>query len=1025
MGKSFKELKLAKKLAKKVYKKARRKHVSGWKFLAIFSTVVAILGSVLGPVFTLFDNTLAAFVGGTFTDYNGTYDENAIYFNYMDDFESKDPLKSKLEMIEKGNALCEQVEAEGATLLVNKNNALPLEKGSKVSTLSSSSVDLVYGGTGSAQVDTRTVQKFDSCLTDSGLVVNDVLWDFYMNDAAEYRRTNNTEKGESAALMGHAYISEVPMDKYPDEVKQSIVEFGDAAIITFSRVGGEGYDLKEDLHSQDEEAYNYLALSQEEKDLLAYATELKRDNKIGKIIVLINTSNALQVDFLKDPAFDVDACLWIGGLGIRGTNAVADILVGDVNPSGSLADTYAYDNYSSPAMHNFLATQYTNWEGNVPGEAKSYMIYQEGIYVGYKYYETRYEDYVMGKANVGEFNYNDDVAFTFGYGESYSEFEYTDFNVNYNAETDQYEVSVKVHNVSKVPGKETVQIYAQSPYTQYDIDNKIEKSSVALVGFGKTDIIPGNSHTTLKINVDRRDLASYDAYGYGTYILEAGDYYLTAATDAHNAVNNILTAKKLTPANTDNRMDAEGNGNLVYTWNESELDLTYSESLSDVKIENQLSDADLTLYSETKAQLGDFKYLSRNDWTGTWPTKILQLSLTEKMMRELQNLRYDPSAYETVEMPKLGQKHGMKLLEMKGADYDDPRWNTLLEQITFDELVTMIGDSFHWRMPVESVNAPGPRDENGPQGLTASLFGSSDQEGMKATAFTSEDVMAATFNVDLIYQVGRMIGNNCLGANVACLYGPGANTHRTPYGGRNFEYYSEDGFLAGEMGGAEVGGIQSRGVDVVMKHFALNDSEQDRLGQAAWINEQTAREIYLKAFQKALEEAGGNGVMTAYTRWGTCWSGAHKGLMTNIMRGEWNNQGMSITDNVLVQYTNGVDAVLAGGVSTFDAMLWYVTEQLPKYENDPVVVSAMVNAAHHNLYALVNSSGMNGVGPNTIVTRAEPLILIQIANGAATIFTVLAVLGYLFWIVGSIKIRNEKKAYKEAKNELKTAKKSK
>jgi len=271
----------------------------------------------------------------------------------------------------------------------------------------------------------------------------------------------------------------------------------------------------------------------------------------------------------------------------------------------------------------------------------------------------------------------------------------------------------------------------------------------------------------------------------------------------------------------------------------------------------------------------------------------------------------------------------------------------------------------------------------------------------------------------LMYEIGKVIGNNCLAADIGGLYGPGADTHRTPYSGRNFEYYSEDGFLAGEMCGAEVQGLQDKGVDVVLKHFALNDCEQDRLGQAAWVNEQAAREVYLKAFQKALEESDGNGVMTAYTRWGTRWSGSHYGLMTNIMRGEWGNMGMSITDNVLVTYCNGVDAVMAGGVTTFDAMLWYVTEQLPKYENDPVIVSAMREAAHHDLYALVNSSGMNGMGEDTVVVPTKPIVN-KILDTASIVCPVLMVICLVLWILGVVKLRKTEeyaawKAFKKQK----------
>ena len=350
-------------------------------------------------------------------------------------------------------------------------------------------------------------------------------------------------------------------------------------------------------------------------------------------------------------------------------------------------------------------------------------------------------------------------------------------------------------------------------------------------------------------------------------------------------------------------------------------------------------------------------------------------------------------------MPTLGAKNGLKLYDMIGLDYDDPKWQTLLDQLTYDEMVALIGDSFHWRMPAESVQAPGSRDENGPQGLTVALFGST--LGVETTAFTSEDVMAATFNTELLYQVGNIIGNDCLAADVSCLYGPGANMHRMPYGGRNFEYYSEDGFLSGAICAAEVKGIQEKGVDVVIKHFALNDSEQDRIGLGVWVNEQAAREIYLKAYQAAFEKSGANGVMTAYTRWGAVWSGGVKGLMTNVLREEWGNNGMSITDNVITPMVTGADGVMAG-TTTYDAMLPNINNELPGYENDPVMVSAMREACHHNLYALANSSAMNGIGPNTTIDVHE-LPLIGTLRTVMILLWVLSAGALVMWILGKKK----------------------
>ena len=344
-----------------------------------------------------------------------------------------------------------------------------------------------------------------------------------------------------------------------------------------------------------------------------------------------------------------------------------------------------------------------------------------------------------------------------------------------------------------------------------------------------------------------------------------------------------------------------------------------------------------------------------------------------------------------------------------------------------------VADCFHWRHPVPSVNAPGSRDENGPQGLTVSLFGGGlvtmEGESAEATAFTSEDVMTATFNTELMYRVGQMIAYDCLDASVSCLYGPGANTHRTPYGGRNFEYYSEDGFLAGEMAYAEVSALVEHGIDVVFKHFALNDSEQDRLGQAAWLTEQTAREVYLKAFQKALEENNGRGgIMTAYTRWGTTWSGFNQNLMSGILRGEWGNRAMYITDNILTEYCDASAAIVDGGVTCFDAMMSYATDDLKETvggENpDPIVVNGLVEAMHHNLYTIINSAAMNGVGENTIVRAITPKIL-DLAENVTLGLGVAAFLFIAMWIIGSRKLRKteEYKAYKAAKASYKASKK--
>lgn len=985
------EQKAKKKELKRAYKRAKRKTVLPWKIAAIILAVLTVIATPLNIILHMFDNTVAAFVGGTFWKLENP-DQHAEYFH--GDFATVE------EMIDYGLEVCRQVEAEGAALLMNENGALPLAEGAKVSLFSSSSVNLVYGGTGSGNIDASTADTLKTALEKSGLSVNDTLWNFY---------TEGPGKGyvrDSGGFTSGAAVGEVPWSVYTDEVKGSVAQYGDAAIVVLSRVGGEGVDLSF-------QGTNYLALDENEKGMMQALADMKAAGTIKKIVVLLNTANTLQVDFLKNNEYDVDACLWIGDVGITGTNAVADILAGKINPSGSLADTYCYDNFSSPAMANFVPTVYEGYvQGDIPDNAKSYMIYQEGIYVGYKYYETRYEDAVMGTGNAGNYAYSDDVAFPFGHGLSYTTFEYSGFGWAGQA-GEIYTFIVTVTNTGSVPGKETVQLYAQTPYTDYDREHGVEKAAVQLVGFGKTGILEPGQSETLEITVDRRDLASYDANGAGTYILDAGAYFFTAATDAHDAVNNILAAKGYTRSDG---MDADGNTQLTYTWTQSALDTTtFSASANGTPVVNRLSSADPNLYEGVNEEV---KWVSRSDWQGTLPTEIVKLTLTDQLKRELQDVRYDPADYAAVDMPVMGAKNGMKLYDMIGKDFNDPQWDALLDQLTFNEMVTLIGDAFHWTMPVKSVEAPGTRDENGPQGLTASLLGSGATQ-MKATAFTSEDVMAATFNVELMAEVGKVIGNNCLEAGIACLYGPGNNIHRTPYGGRNFEYYSEDGFLSGAISAPEVAAIQAKGVHVVMKHFALNDCEQDRIGLGVWLNEQAAREIYLNAFQAPIEAGNGNGVMMAYTRWGTQWSGGCQGL-GDILREEWGCQGMNITDNVLTTYVNGPDGILAG-TSIYDAMMPYVTQGLPKYKNDPVIVAAMREACHHNLYAIANSCGMNGVGKDTTIKVTEPNVVTQvmIINCAAAFFLLACI---VMWVLGSRKLRKtpEYAAWKAWKKARKT-----
>ena len=617
-----------------------------------------------------------------------------------------------------------------------------------------------------------------------------------------------------------------------------------------------------------------------------------------------------------------------------------------------------YDNMANPAMYNFYTQAYPNAADynlltDGPDVQGMYSVYQEGIYLDYRYYETRYEDAVIGTGNAGDYNWSTTVAFPFGYGDSYTTFEYSDFNVTESA--DAFNVTLKVTNTgSTYSGKETVQLYFQSPYTDYDKANGIEKASAELCGFAKTDILAPGASETVNITVDKSELRTYDANNAKTYIVDAGDYYFTAATDAHNAVNNILAAKGYTVENTDGRMTADGDVALTYKWTNAALDsTTFATSETGTAITNLFDEADP---NKSSSEPGEVTWLSRSNWVATFPTQPVVLNATQTLADHLAFTRYDGSKADSVEMPTLGADNGLALVSMIGADYDDPQWDTLLDQLTFNEMVNTITLGFHNTAAIESIGKTRTKDENGPQGLTAALTG-----GASAMCYTSEDVMAATFNVDLINDVGRCIGEDCLAMGYSGLYGPGINMHRTAYSGRNFEYYASDPFVAGTICAAEVNGIQSKGVYVYLKHVALNDSESSRRGVNTWLNEQAAREIYLEVADKAVTDGGAWSVMSGFNRWGAYWCGAYDNLLTSFLRGELGMRGMIITDySGSSKYMDLADGLIAGSDIWDSPDPTIHTTLAPKYENDAYIVTEMRESMHKILYTVANSNAMNG-----------------------------------------------------------------
>ena len=975
---------------KKAWKKGRRKAALKFEILAVICVIVLLVGGILYYVLNLFPTTMKLVLGGV--DYEVVDGDDSAQY-YVSDFDSDE------DRIAAGEETSLEVEEEGITLLKNDDDVLPLDEGAKVTLFGCYSVDITYGGTGSANIDTDEAGTLKDGLEAAGLEVNQTVWDFYETGDGSHDMSSGSIL-DTVADESTEYASEEPtIDTWSDTEWDSVEEYGDAAIFVISRIGGEGADLPSDTDSA--ESAGYLGLSDNERDLLAKLVELRDEGTIDCIILMINSSNTIQLDFVDD----VDAVMYIGGVGAEGVTAVGEALTGAVNPSGHLGDTYLKDNLSSPAMANFGSWTYTNAEEAGLDDLNSYyVVYQEGIYVGYRYYETRYEDYVMGTEGVGDYAYDEDVAYAFGYGLSYTEFEWSDFSCSYDETTDTYTVEVTVTNTGDVAGKDVVEVYVQSPYTEYDQDNDVEKASATLCGFDKTDELDPGASETVTITVDGEDIASYDAYGYGTYILDAGDYYLTAAEDAHSAVNNILAAKGYSPDNTDGRMDDEGDATMVWGWTEDTLDYTtYSvSSATGVTISNLFDDADLNLSEYVGDQ--QITYVSRSDWEGTFPTEAVELYATDEMVEELQYPHYDSETYDgqyaDAEMPTTGADNDISAMDLQGYDYDDPLWDDLLDQLTVEELADLLGNAFHYTSAIESINLPQTRDENGPTGLTTTLFGDSGDIADVVTAgFPSEDVMAATWNVELMAEVGEIIGEDCLEAGVTYLYGPGANTHRTSYAGRNFEYFSEDGFLSGQLLLAECVAIEENGARVQVKHFALNDQETDRIGIGVWVNEQALREVYLTAFEDAFTEGGVNGVMTSYTRIGLHWNGGDEGMIQGVLRDEWGCIGVCITDNSQISnyYMDGADMVLAGA-DIADAMAGVEYEQLLEYEDDPVVVTAMRESCHRVIYSIVNSLAVNGMTAESTIKTVSPWYIV-----ASQCLIVVGLIGSVIFIVFAVR----------------------
>ncbi len=912
--------------------------------------------------------------------------------------------------------------ADGAVLLWNNDNALPLTENSRLSFfgVSSRANNWCYTGMGSGSVSvTKTDFKdlkaqFES---EGKFTVNPGLYNSYPV-AQQWKRVSNPYGDDNH--YREFIVNEKAWSDVNAAAGSTFASYGDAAIYFISRTGSEDGDTWFDTsvysgNNDNNVDNNYLDLTENEIDTIEALVSLRDSGTFEKVILVLNTGTPMQMKTIS--TYDIDACLWAGMGGNASFGAVYDVLSGKVNPSGRLADTYAYDGDSAPSAVNTGAFEFTRASAGLPAENRgsnsynhAYIVYQEGIYVGYRYYETRYEDSVLGGRNAagaagqvngtdGSWNYNEEVKYPFGYGLSYTRFEYSDFKVTENG--DDYEVSVSVKNAGGKAGSVPVQIYLQKPYTDYDEQNGIEKAAVELAGFTKTDVLEPNEKKTYTVKVDGSEFKTYDSYNKKTYILEKGDYYLAFGENAHDAVNNILAAKGCD--SSDGMTDVYGqpdNGNKAFTYKITVSENDYEKySISEYtqeKITNRFDDTDINLYAGTSNQ--KITYLSRKDWNGTYPKSEVRMTAVNN--RFVEDMQYssgiddweDPDA----EMPTYGKvtseqagKDGLKLIMFRGLEYDNQNWDNLLDQLTWEETVKLCGISNHLIQAVGSVSSPSVVAHDGPAGVK-------DVEEKVGTlmAFPCGVVLASTFDEALIEEVCVAFGHEMLHGGCGEIYGTGAGLHRSVYGGRNWEYFSEDSFLSGRILCAEVKGLQSMGAIVNIKHLVLNDQEIYRCGITTWANEQTIRELYLKAFEAAITEAKANGVMSSLNRLGCTWVGRHKGLLTDVLRGEWGFEGFVETDSATGLYMRlgecRAEAVIAGNDlwlrgTDDDSELW------GDFKNNPTVAQALRQAAHRILYVVANSAAMNGIDSSTKFVYSEPWYFGAIRAGQAVAGTLMGI----------------------------------
>ncbi len=985
---------------------SKNKKMSNKVFLGIWVPVLAVTTGIIVSA-NVAAGVYSAALDFTFgkgevikTPLEGTENWNKTYYSQSFDSSAKSRKNGENKVVD----ICN----EGIVMLKN-DGTLPLSTSSEITLLGRGSVDPIYGGSGSGNVDTTTCANPKSGLEKAGFSIDSGAYKFFQDNVASFDKTNIVMDKYDQSYF---FIGEIPSSKYSFTVKNS-----NAAIVFISRAGGEGGDLSTDLIRDSKtsaaqkkikdnantanEVKNYtegqhqLELSKEEKDMITFAK-----NNYSKVVVVVNSSNVIELGELnKDEK--VNGIFWIGSMGSTGFNSLGNVLSGKVNPSGHTPDIYPADLTKDPSFKNFGLNGINVYEGisgsddilagNDNTYAAHFVQYEEGIYVGYRYYETA--------AKEGYINYDTSVVYPFGYGLSYTTF--TKEIVSSSTFGDDVNVEVKVTNTGNKEGKEVVQLYYSAPYTK----GGIEKSSTVLGDFAKTKTLKSGESETLKLTIKKEEMASYDYKNEKAYVLDKGEYVYQIKENSHEISK-----------------DKSGK-NLEFKSNEEKKVFKNGKSSDKTAVTNQFDDVS-AIFKDTE-QKGYALNMSRSDFKTTFPTAPTSDDANVDItLGEFGTIRSGLKPYANKNdsndvMPTTGASNGLSLIDLRGIDYDDKSWDLLLDQLTdkeYKDSTTYLANNAYNTAQMVSVGKPATIDHDGPQGFSV-LFGARPD----ACAYMSEPLLAATFNVELAKEMGVAVGEEALALGFHGWYGPAANTHRSAFAGRNFEYYSEDGVLGGKIASAVVSGAADKGVFAYIKHFALNDQESNRITNlCTWANEQAIREIYLRPFEICVKNAkttinyisdengtmstkeinAATAMMSSFNRLGTTWAGGYTNLMTNVLRDEWNFHGAVISDFNLYGYMPSDQGMRAG---TDMQLTWSKTFA----DTDSATSRIALRKAYHNLFYMVaNSNAMQGIAPGTIISYTLSGWQIGLISGTVVLSTALT--AGVVWVIFRT-IKNSKK----------------